>query len=55
MSKGKQQADNTLTINSNNSPRKYWKQGLTSLSLILLGSGITVTGGYLTNNQEALT
>ncbi|EFA74200.1 serine protease [Cylindrospermopsis raciborskii CENA303] len=55
MSKGKQPADNTLTINSNNSPWKYWKQGLTSLSLILLGSGITVTGGYLTNNQEALT
>jgi Do/DeqQ family serine protease len=48
--------DNNHPLNSS-SPTKYrhqasWKKAATSLSLVLLGSGMTFAGGYLANNQQ---
>jgi Do/DeqQ family serine protease len=48
--------DSNHPLNSNSDP-KYrhqapWKKAAASLSLVLLGSGMTMAGGYLANNQQ---
>jgi Do/DeqQ family serine protease len=45
------------SISNNTSDAKYrnqspWKKAATSLSLVLLGSGMTLTGGYLASNPQ---
>ncbi|NET02967.1 MAG: PDZ domain-containing protein [Sphaerospermopsis sp. SIO1G2] len=37
------------------SKRHGWKKAATSLSLVLLGSGMTFAGGYLADNQQKVT
>jgi Do/DeqQ family serine protease len=44
-----QDKDNLLSAGSNQAP---WKKAAASLSLVLLGSGMTFAGGYLANNQQ---
>lgn len=41
--------DNLLANNHDHAP---WKKAAASLSLVLLGSGMTLAGGYLANNQQ---
>jgi Do/DeqQ family serine protease len=47
--------DNSQPLN--NKPHNYapWKQTAASLSLVLLGSGMTLAGGYLAGNHQQLT
>ncbi|MFM5926901.1 MAG: HhoA/HhoB/HtrA family serine endopeptidase [Dolichospermum sp.] len=44
-----QDKDNLLTKSHDHAP---WKKAAASLSLVLLGSGMTFAGGYLANNQQ---
>ncbi|MEA5575694.1 HhoA/HhoB/HtrA family serine endopeptidase [Anabaena sp. UHCC 0451] len=44
-----QDKDNMLTKSHDHAP---WKKAAASLSLVLLGSGMTFAGGYLANNQQ---
>lgn len=44
-----QDKDNLLSAGHNQAP---WKKAAASLSLVLLGSGMTFAGGYLANNQQ---
>jgi Do/DeqQ family serine protease len=39
---------------SSNTKRQPWKQAATSLSLVLLGSGMTLAGGYLAGHQQQI-
>ncbi|MBK1986343.1 trypsin-like peptidase domain-containing protein [Sphaerospermopsis aphanizomenoides BCCUSP55] len=45
----KQDQDNLLPKSHHDAP---WKKAATSLSLVLLGSGMTLAGGYLAGNQQ---
>ncbi|MBD2502387.1 HhoA/HhoB/HtrA family serine endopeptidase [Anabaena azotica] len=46
--------DESQPLNPQNHNHAHWKKAAASLSLVLLGSGMTLAGGYLAGNQQQL-
>ncbi|HEY9801294.1 MAG TPA: HhoA/HhoB/HtrA family serine endopeptidase [Leptolyngbyaceae cyanobacterium] len=46
--------DESQPLNPQNRNHAHWKKAAASLSLVLLGSGMTLAGGYLAGNQQQL-
>ncbi|BCL36597.1 HhoA/HhoB/HtrA family serine endopeptidase [Nostoc sp. MS1] len=46
--------DESQPLNPQNRNHAHWKGAAASLSLVLLGSGMTLAGGYLAGNQQQL-
>ncbi|QLE57171.1 HhoA/HhoB/HtrA family serine endopeptidase [Nostoc sp. TCL26-01] len=46
--------DQSPALNNKNYHQASWKKAVASLSLVLLGSGMTLAGGYLAGNQQQL-
>ncbi len=46
--------DESQPLNPQNHNHAHWKRAAASLSLVLLGSGMTLAGGYLAGNQQQL-
>ncbi|ABA24207.1 Peptidase S1 and S6, chymotrypsin/Hap [Trichormus variabilis ATCC 29413] len=46
--------DESQPLNPKNQNHAPWKKAAASLSLVLLGSGMTLAGGYLAGNQQQL-